>query len=146
MARLATREELEAARRELDAVNQQHGFRRSEPTADRGGSDGPKANEPSAIEPPSANSTQAGSGGETAGTTPADPGPPRFMAVDIEHRLAQLSGGAIISIGEDAAKKLVAILIKELRASMAASLAAVAATHNHVAKLDQLEIPFGKPD
>jgi hypothetical protein len=64
------------------------------------------------------------------------------MAVDIEHRLAQLSGGAIIAISDNAGKKIAAILIKELRASMAASLAAVTSTH----KLDQLEIPFGKPD
>ncbi len=146
MADTLTKAELEAARRELEAVNRQHGFRRGEPTADQGGSDGPKANEPSAVQPPAANSTQAGSGGETAGTTPADPGPPRFIGVDIEHKLAGLSGGAIIPVSENAISKIVVLLLKELRTHMAANLAAVAATHAQSGDPSQLEIPFGKPD
>lgn len=143
MARPATRDELDAARRELDEANRMHGFRRSESsTALSGGSESPRANESNVAQPPATNSTQAGPGGETAGTTPADPGPPRFLGVDLENRVAGVSGGAVFSISEKSYGKIVALLIGDLRANMAKSLAAVADTHKHKVAASQLEIPF----
>ena len=136
---MATGREVNAAREELARINRELGFPRRD-----GGSGDPKANETSVADPPAANSNHSSPGGEPAeGSTPKDPGPPRFLGVDLDNKLAGLTGGAIIPISDSAAKGIVDLLLVELRANMDRTLASVAATH---ANVNQLEIPFGEPD
>jgi hypothetical protein len=134
MAETLTKAELDKARAELRRVNEQHFGRAPQ--------DSPKeaAGTAGVVEVP----TPVGNSQDVLGkTVPPDPGPPRFLGVDLDNKLAGLAGGAIIAISEVAQRGIVDLLLVELRANMDRTLETVAATH---AKSAQLEIPFEEPD
>lgn len=132
-----------AAQEELSRLNAELGYPRRDPQdSPRGEIGGPTDGENHA--PPPADSPQGGSGGDPPGSTPKDPGPPRFLVLDIENKLAQLAGGAIIPVDGEDVRACVHALLHSLRLHMAASYGAVATSHK-VESSEQLEIPFGEP-
>jgi len=118
--------ELAAMRAELDQVNKQSGYKRHE--REPGG-------------PPAANPAEASS---PAQPTPevADPGPPRFLGVDLQNSIAVMSGNAGIPVRPEAHSEIVAILLGELRAHMSRTLAIVSENHGRTTDPAQLEIEF----
>jgi len=119
--------ELAAARAELDRVNQQHGFKRHE--REDGGS--------VPLAP-----AEAPSPAEAKPEAPADPGPPRFVGIDLQNSMAIMSGNAGIPISAEAAAGIVDILLGELRAHMSRTLGLVSSTHGRQPDPAQIEIEF----
>jgi hypothetical protein len=126
--------ELDAARKELDEANERLGYRRnpqSAPAPQPGGSE--NGREETATSP------------EAAPEPPtADPGPPRFIGVDLDHRAAGLSGGAFIPISEGAISAIVDVLLGELRINLDRTLALVRATH--IPPVDPAQVEIELPD
>lgn len=135
MAGQASRAELDEARAELARVNEQHGFRH----ARDGGRPGSPAESARGGETAETEGVPANSGPPTA---PVDPGPPRFIGVDLEHSLAGLSGGGWIPISETGHGEIVGILLVALREHMQKSLETIAASHKQVVDPAQLAIEF----
>ena len=127
-----TKADIEAARAELAELNEQLGFRRN------------KAPEPTPIaEPMGAPENDAGDSAP-AGPPATDPGPPRFIGIDLDQRLAGLAGGAAIPISENAVGAIVDVLLGELREHLDRTLALVRATH--VRKSDPAQVDIEFPD
>ena len=135
MAGQASRAELDEARAELARVNEQHGFRHAR---DGGRPDSP-APSTGGGDVAEAEGVPANSGPPTA---PVDPGPPRFIGVDLEHSLAGLSGGGWIPISPGGTEQIVAILLVALREHMQKSLGTIAASHKQAMDPAQLAIEF----
>ena len=138
MAETLTKAELDRARAELARVNEAHGFKRNE----RG--TGPKEIGTNS-DTPADNSSQGEGGGPTP-ATPADPGPPRFIGIDIEHKLAGLSGGGVIPLNDAAIGACVDILLGELKLHLARTLGAVADTHKRPIDHAQLDLFKDSPE
>jgi hypothetical protein len=124
--------DLDAARAELARVNDELGFRRSPQVAPapqpRGSENGREeiATSPEvAPEPPT-----------------VDPGPPRFIGVDLEHSLIGLAGGAIIPLAPAASGQIVDILLGELQQHLSRTLGAVAESHKRPVDPNQMKIEF----
>jgi hypothetical protein len=107
----------------------------------------PKEIGASSEKPTADNSPEGEGGGPNPGTTPEDPGPPRFLGLDIEHKLVGLSGGAIIPVSDYAIAACVDILLGELKLHLTRSLGAVADTHGRSVQLDLFkDSPEAKPE
>ena len=124
MAGNLTGPELAAMRAELDQVNEKSGFKRH----DRDGG------------PAVAGPAEAPSPAEAKPEPVADPGPPRFLGVDLERKLVGLSGGGVIAIDDATSKQIVDLLLVQLQLHLTRALGEVARTHG--ADPAQLEIPF----
>lgn len=122
--------ELDEAREELARVNEQLGYRHNLPTPQIDG--GPEHGPGQTTEalPPAAPEPQV------------DPGPPRFLGVDVEHGVAGLAGGAFIPISPSATSAIVDVLLGELREHLDRTLALVRATHASKANPAQVAIEF----
>lgn len=131
---MGAREDIVKSKEELNRLNRELGFKRR----DDGGTAPP--NEGNHSNPPN-EAPSGGSGGEQPG--PADAGPPRFIGVNFDQRVAGLSGGSAIVVSDEAVSKIVDILLSELRSALDASHMAVARTHGRIDA--QLPIPFEEP-
>jgi hypothetical protein len=129
MAETLTKAELDKARAELRRVNEQHFGRAPQ---DKG------PGQPAPEEPAPAGNSQAV--GEDRSVP--DPGPARFIGIDLDRKLVGLSGGGVIPIDDTAYGKIVDILLGQLQISLTRSLRTVAESHKHAGALEQLEIPF----
>ena len=134
MAGTPTRDDVLRAQDELAELNRRHGFKRNE-----GGSPSPPAPDVDGHDEPAAS---------PARDTPAeDPGPPRFLAVSLEQKVAQLSGGGLVPLDDTETHAIANILLTALKRSMAVAFSRVAESHGAAGQTELfVDQPVNPPD
>lgn len=133
--------DLTRATREIQEIRRQQGFPVSEIPEDSSGWAAPaaKPGEEEPGQPPQSMSDQpmrttqgAAASGETQDTGPTervDPGPPRFVAIDLDRSLAGMAGGGAVELSPDEVRVMANLCLAALQRRLAEDFRKVAEHH-----------------